>query len=71
MMNRLVPELPDTLARAIDVLTEVHTRDDRAGFVVTLGASPYYDAPHISADRYLKAWATLRAAIGKQISPNA
>jgi hypothetical protein len=47
--------------KALLILAQVHTRDDRlAGFVVEMGASPYASAPWISQADYIDAWKTVR-----------
>jgi hypothetical protein len=47
------------LMEALYVLTEAHTRDDDlAGFCVEMGARSYHP-------RYIKAWQSLRHAVGR------
>jgi hypothetical protein len=56
-----------SLAKAIEIVTEVHTRDHRSGFAVEHRAS-VCDRPDVNSAKYVQAWALLRRAVGKQVS---
>ena len=59
------------LAEALDILANIHTRDDDAvGFVVLAGAQwrPYES--QWSQDQYIEAWGVVRRHTFMQTKPN-
>ena len=58
---------PMSLVQALSILVECHTRDDElTGYVVHGG--PYQR--YVTQSDYLKAWASVRQAIGRETEPN-
>ena len=58
----------DALKAAIDILTEVHTRDSGdVGFYIQVGVGP--NDAFVPTDNYVNAWRVLREFIGKQVRP--
>lgn len=56
-----------SLAKAIDIITKVHTSDHPRGFAVDYSAT-VFDQREVKPQDYTNAWATLRRAVGKQVA---
>lgn len=68
----MAEKLPMPLSQAMHILCDVHTNDDPvAGFVIHVGADPYYrPSMHMrESGDYVEAWRTLRAAVGLPTKP--
>ena len=55
------------LARAIDIVTSVHTSDHPRRIAVEHRAS-VHDRPNVKTDEYVAAWKLLRRAVGKKVA---
>ena len=56
-----------SLARAIDIITAVHTSDGHNGWAIQTRAS-IYDHPEMKVDEYVAAWRLLRQSVGKKVA---
>lgn len=55
------------LARAIEIITDVHTCDHPRGFAVNYAAT-VFDQRSVKPPEYVAAWKLLRRAIGKKVA---
>lgn len=55
------------LARAIEIVTAVHTSDHPRGFAVNHAAT-VFDQRSVKPQDYVEAWKLLRRAVGKQVA---
>jgi hypothetical protein len=55
------------LARAIEIITDVHTSDHPRGFAVNYDAT-VFDQRSVKPPEYVAAWKLLRRAIGKKVA---
>jgi hypothetical protein len=56
-----------SLAKAIEIVTKVHTCDHPTGFAVDYSAT-VFDQRRVKPQDYVEAWKILRRAVGKQVS---
>ena len=56
-----------SLAKAIEIVTKVHTSDHPRGFAVDYSAT-VFDQREVKPQDYTKAWATLRRAVGRKVA---
>lgn len=54
------------LAKAIEIVTQVHTADHPRGFAVNYSAT-VFDQREVKPPEYIEAWKTLRRAVGKPV----